>query len=167
MKSTILILGIMLLSLASALTFYGGYTYEIDMSNDFNSLNNSTINITGNSSSLEGLNYSINGTTLILTFDTGYVPDNFTLTISGDGKIIEVENNKIQKSESGGRWTKKTTSIEIKNETEVDFNNNETELIENIPEEKKSIIIFWIVLSLIVVFGIVVVFFIINFINKE
>lgn len=78
MKKTIttIILGIFLLSFASAMI--AGNCEQVDVS-DFNSLDNIVYSVVGNSSNLEGLNVSLNGTSIDICAELNYKPDSFTL----------------------------------------------------------------------------------------
>ena len=107
-KTTITILGICLLSLASAQIMYGGETYPFETN-----FTNPVYVVTGNSSNLTGMNITFDSNSKNITISTvvNFKPDNFTLIF-----FDNITNEKIV-YRSGSRRTKYIDIIEIQNQT--------------------------------------------------
>lgn len=71
-----IILGIVLISLASAVTIYSGECSSIEFSN----IDPVNWSVEGNSSDMEGFSFNKTGTNITYCFHLLYKPDNFTLT---------------------------------------------------------------------------------------
>lgn len=95
MRKTIVIIifGIALISLASAETMYAGECLGIDLS-ELESLDNVVYDVVGNSSNLEGLTISLNGTIASICTVTNYKPDSFTIIFTDNStkEIIKEVN---------------------------------------------------------------------------
>lgn len=92
---------VLLLSNTTALTLTSGNSIIKDYSEEFYSLNGSYF-IIGNSSNLEGLNITFDGTKVNITLALGYAPDNFNITFYGDVRQEQVTSTIITGSGSSG-----------------------------------------------------------------
>ncbi len=99
-KQTIaIIFGIALIGLVSAL--YGGECIQVDLGN-LTSVDNVMYSVVGNSSNLNGMNITLDGTTANICFVQNFKPDNFTL-IFLDNSTKEVIKEIHHYSSSSGR----------------------------------------------------------------
>ena len=190
---TLTLLGmVLLLSFCSASIFYSGENYSIDLSNDFNSLNNYSID--GNLSNLDGFNLELNGTKVFIWTELGYFPDSFNLTIYGDGKSAEITEEVITKHSGGGgscsstkwncgNWSKcldnsqirkcKSNCQSLKNESQVcgilPINETSSDNINEtlIPDESKEIKPFYKTFYFWFSFFLVIIFTFIVYLNKR
>ena len=94
-----IIILVSLLLNVSALTLTSGDSIIKDYSNEFYSLNGS-YSILGNSSNLEGLNITFDGTKVNITLALGYAPDNFNITFYGYVRQEEVTSVSSSSSSS-------------------------------------------------------------------
>lgn len=92
---------VLLVSNTTALTLTSGNSIIKDYSYEFYSLNGS-YSIIGNSSNLEGLNITFDGTKVNITLALGYAPDNFNITFYGDVRQEQVTSTIITSSGSSG-----------------------------------------------------------------
>ncbi len=104
MKNAIItiVLGIFFISLASAM--YGGECQSLDLTN-LESLDNVVYIPVGNSSNLEGLNISLNGTNVDICPALNYKPDNFTLVFWDNSPEEVIKEVVIYRGGGGGSRT--------------------------------------------------------------
>ena len=131
-----IILGIALISLASAVVTYGGDSYSFPSEQFFNYV------VVGNSSNLEGMNISWDNGSTIISFKTNFKPDNFTLVFfnreekvikeynyRGGGTKAIIKNNTVEVpnyiteyvNRTQIKYVNKTTSSEKKEKTKWGF----------------------------------------------
>ncbi|KKK86759.1 hypothetical protein LCGC14_2760040, partial [marine sediment metagenome] len=132
--------GIALISLISAETIIAGNTVYYDFTDEVDVIQEITWEVVNNTYNLEGLNITTNLTGAIVSIDTSFKPDNFTIifTITGKNEQVEV----VPRSGRGGRIIEKNITkykeipIYIDKKVEVI---KEIENIEKIEEQEKYI----------------------------
>lgn len=126
-------LSIFLTSLVSSTVIYGGenFSFKTDFTDP-------VFVVTGNSSNLEGMNVTFNGTHINISLAVNYKPDNFTL-IFFDKEIKEI-TKKVKVGGGGGTKVienKTTEYIEVEKvvekEVEKEPEKPEPEIIKEIP----------------------------------
>jgi len=135
MKKTIaaVMLGIVLISLASAI--YSGDCLEVDLSGMEN-VDDLVYDVVGNSSNLEGLTISLDGTIASICTTTNYKPDSFTIIFIDNSTNTIIKEVQGSSSCSGGGLI---TKVIYKNQTKY---RNESEdapdIIEEVETKEKS-----------------------------
>jgi hypothetical protein len=164
MKRVLLtMLGIFLISIASAITLYGGENYNFAVN-----ITNPAFTVIDNSSNLEGMNITFNGTDIILSIQVNMKPDNFTLIFldnitkevintvyvsSGHHHhtITKVVNNTIIKIQDVPFYIDNTTNVTVNNT-----------IIKEVPIETNKIPLWvWILMvfeTLLIIFLITLTF---------
>ena len=161
---TTIILGIFLISLVSAVdvNMIAGECNNLTFPNS----NNVSIEVTGNSTDMEGFNWNQNGTLIEYCFDINFAPDSFTLRwYNGQADVVV-----SSRGGSGNTIYPKGVIEPIKNLTNVEDTpkeiyplaytpEKEIDSIVDIPEEESYPLFTIIILSLIVITVIVRVYF--------
>ena len=107
MKNIKIIIGIMTFAIiianistisAIAVSMNSGESKIIDFSSEFYSLNGS-YSIIGNSSNMDGMNITFDGTKVNISLELGYVPDIFNLTVYG---LKQEEVNQVTSTSTSG-----------------------------------------------------------------
>ena len=135
----IIALGILLyISLSSAM--YAGECSQIDLS-DLENPSNVVYTVVDNSSNMEGMNITNNGTFVDVCFDLAYKPDNFTLVFMD--KITEQVVQEVVVYRGGGSRTKyvenKTVEyIDVERTVYVNSEPNCTSQEEIVIEEERA-----------------------------
>jgi len=114
-KTMILSLTLTLLTIGIASAMYAGTCEQVDVSN-FENLDNITYTVVGNSSNLEGLNITLNGTNLDICPVINFKPDQFTL-VFWDSTPKEVIKEVIIHSGGGTRTVYKNITEYVPVET--------------------------------------------------
>jgi len=162
-KKTIIpiILGIALISLASASTIYAGECLEVNLS-ELESLDNVVYDVVGNSSNLEGLTIDLNGTIANICTVPNYKPDSFTIIFIDDSTKEVIKE--VHHYSSGGGGGSGRTIYKDKNVTEYVYRNvtkyierdpiNVDEDIEDIIEDEEGVSVLWYIFGVVIIFGI-------------
>jgi len=153
MRKTIItiILGIALISLASATTIYSGSCLEVDLS-ELESLDNVVYDVVGNSSNLEGLTIELNGTIANICTVPNFKPDSFTILFIDDSTKEVIKE--VHHYSSGGSRTKYIDrNITIENKTieyvnvttpcDNQIDNSTTTIITTPPEKEDSNLVYY------------------------
>jgi hypothetical protein len=137
-----LVVFLLLLVLIVGLTFvdskmYAGEIYEYDIGTE-----NFYWNLTENTSNLDGLNISKQGTKAILNFDLLFQPNNFTITFYDSSTNEEIINDNINDGGSSrGHWVYNNPLVDTKENDSLDIGgtNEETpQETEELEEEVKD-----------------------------
>lgn len=141
-----IILGIFFISIVSSINLTGGECKVIEFPNE----DSVSIEIVGNSSNMDGFNWSKNGTTIEYCFDLNYQPDNFTIRWFNEEEVYVEEP---RQGGGGSRWSSSIETKEIENKTEV-VNETQDEIIEeeSIPEVRKPLPVYVKVLLVFLVY---------------
>jgi len=141
MKAYLFFIILLCFGVVSALTMYGGETLVVQFARA-----PTNCSIIGNTTNLDGLNYSLSGVFVTIETQINYQPDNFTLECF-DEYLKPIEEVDIHE---GGYWVDNKKPKEQSNDTIVNDTIVDDEP-EPEPEPKKSKLWLWILLGVVVV----------------
>jgi hypothetical protein len=131
-RAILLMLGIVFISMASAITLYGGNNYSFAVN-----LTNPVFTAIDNSSNLEGLNVTFNGTHITLETQVNMKPDNFTLIFIDNATNTIVNTIRVSSGGGGSHTITKVVNNTIIKIKDIPFYLTNTTNPENITITKE------------------------------